>query len=67
MSSLQNALRGAGLQSDARVEAKADDAVYQTEWVRLLGRFTAVPKGKGAAHLENLLHKTVKRLLEWLR
>lgn len=62
MSSLQNALRGAGIQSDARVESKADDGLYQTEWVRLLSRLTAVPKGKGAAHLENLLHKTVKDL-----
>ena len=62
MSSLQNALRGAGLQSDARVEPKTDENLYEAEWVRLLGRFTTVPKGKGVAHLENLLHKTVKEI-----
>lgn len=66
MDQLRNALSGVGLQGDATPAAKAalpsGPDLYNTEWVRLLGRFTTVPKAKGQGNLENLLHKTVKEL-----
>lgn len=66
MDQLRNALSGAGLEGDAAAAAKSrapkGPDLYGTEWVRLLGRFTTVPKGKSQGNLENLLHKTVKEL-----
>ena len=66
MSQLSDALKGLGLQDtgsapEAPPKAAGVD-LYDTDWVRLLGQFTSVQKGKSLGHLESLLHKTVKAL-----
>ncbi len=66
MDQLRNALETAGMQDTGKATpavapAPVEDP-HKSTWVRLLGQFTAVPKGSTIGHLEQLLHKTVKQL-----
>lgn len=70
MDQLRDALKGVGMRPQASSPAKeaaaappiAEQGLYQNEWVRLLGRFATVQKGRTSSHLEHLLHATVKDL-----
>ena len=70
MDQLRDALKGVGMHQQAHPSSSearpgvplAEQGLYENEWVRLLGRFATVQKGRTSTHLEHLLHATVKEL-----